>query len=79
MYTDDMRRAFRSIYPPKNFQVDIVDNDHFLSVVAREDVFMRLLDEEKRAAIEYMVNVKKALEINGAIVMLVREGGKEQL
>jgi hypothetical protein len=79
MYTDDMRRAFRSIYPPKNFQVDIVDNDHFLSVVAREDVFMKLLDEEKRAAIEYMVNVKKALEINGAIVMLVREGGKEQL
>jgi hypothetical protein len=79
MYTDDMRRAFRSIYPPKNFQVDIVDNDHFLSVVAREDVFMRLLDEEKRAAIEYMVNVKKALEMNGAIVMLVREGGKEQL
>jgi hypothetical protein len=78
MYTDDMRRAFRSIYPPKNFQVDIVDNDHFLSVVAREDVFMRLLDEEKRAAIEYMVNVKKALEMNGAIVMLVREGGKEQ-
>jgi hypothetical protein len=48
-------------------------------VVAREDVFMRLLDEEKRAAIEYMVNVKKALEMNGAIVMLVREGGKEQL
>ncbi len=79
MYTDDMRRAFRSIYPPKNFQVDIVDNDHFLSVVAREDVFMRLLDEEKRAAIEYMINVKKALEMNGAIVMLVREGGKEQL
>jgi len=79
MYTDDMRRAFRSIYPPKNFQVDIVDNDHFLSVVAREDVFMRLLDEEKRAAIEYMVNVQKALEMNGAIVMLVREGGKEQL
>jgi hypothetical protein len=77
MYTDDMRRAFRSIYPPNNFQVDIVDNDHFLSVVAREDVFMRLLDEEKRAAIEYMVNVKKALEMNGAIVMLVREGGKE--
>lgn len=79
MYTDDMRRAFRSVYPPKNFQVDIIDNDHFLSVVAREDVFMKLLDEEKRSAIEYMVNVKKALEMNGAIVMLVREGGKEQV
>lgn len=78
MYTDEMRRAFRSIHPPKRFHVDIVDNDHFLSVVAREDVFMKLFDDEKRSAIEYMVNVKKALEMNGAIVLLVREGGKEQ-
>jgi hypothetical protein len=79
MYTDEMRRAFRSITPPKNFGVDLIDNDNFISVVAREDVFMRLLDEEKRNAIEYMVRVKKALEDNGAIVLLVREGGKEQL
>ena len=77
MYTDDMRRAFRSITPPKNFYVDIFDNEHFLSVVAKEDVFMRLLDEEKRSAIEYMVKVKKALEDNGAIVLLTREGGKD--
>jgi hypothetical protein len=77
MYTDEMRRAFRSIDPPKGFSVDLVDNDHFLSVVAREDVFMRLLDEDKRSAIEYMVKVKKALEDNGAIVLLIREGGKE--
>jgi hypothetical protein len=39
---------------------------------------MSLLDEEKRAAVEYMIRVKKALEDNGAIVLLVREGGKEQ-
>lgn len=77
MYTDEMRRAFRSIDPPKNFSVDLVDNDHFISVVARENTFMRLLDEDKRSAIEYMVKVKKALEDAGAIVLLVREGGKE--
>lgn len=77
MYTDDMRRAFRSITPPKNFYVSIFDNEHFLSVVAKEDVFMRLLDEEKRHAIEYMVKVKKALEDNGAIVLLTREGGRD--
>ncbi len=76
MYTDDMRRAFRSITPPKNFYVELVDSEHFISVVAKEDVFMRLLDEEKRSAIEYMVRVKKALEDNGAIVLIVREGGK---
>jgi hypothetical protein len=33
--------------------------------------------EMKREAIEYMIRVKKALEDNGAIVLLVREGGKE--
>jgi hypothetical protein len=38
---------------------------------------MSLLDEDKRRAVEYMAKVKKALEDNGAIVLLVREGGKE--
>jgi hypothetical protein len=33
--------------------------------------------EKKKQAIEYMIRVKKALEDNGAIVLLVREGGKE--
>ena len=78
MYTDEMKRAFHSITPPKNFGVQLIDHDHFITVKAKEDVFMRLLDEEKRSAIEYMIHVKKALEDNGAIVLLVREGGEEQ-
>jgi hypothetical protein len=77
MYTDDMKRAFRSITPPKNFGVSLEDGGNFIVVRAKEDVFMRLLDEEKRSAIEYMARVKAALEANGAIVLLVREGGKE--
>lgn len=77
MYTDAMKRAFHSITPPPGFGVQIVDNEYFLSVKAKEEVFMRLLDEDKRRAVEYMVLVKKALEDNGAIVMLVREGGEE--
>ncbi len=77
MYTDAMRRAFHSIVPPKNFSLQIIDHDNFLTVKASEKQFMRLLDEEKRAAVEYMVRVKKALEDNGAIVLLVREGGAE--
>lgn len=77
-YTDAMARAFRSLTPPKNFGVQIIDNEHFLSVKAKEDVFMRLNYEEKLAAVEYMIRVKKALEDNGAIVLLVREGGEEQ-
>lgn len=76
-YTDNMKRAFRSIEPPKRFWVQIEDNDHFLVVRAKEDVFMRLLDEEKRQAIEYLAKIKMALEDQGATVLLVREGGKE--
>lgn len=77
MYTDSMRRAFRSLQAPKNFSIDLIDNEHFLTIRAKEDIFMKLNSEEKMAAVEYMVRVKKALEDNGAIVLLVREGGKE--
>ena len=78
MYTDAMRRAFRSLNAPKNFSLTIIDNDNFLTVTAKEKDFMSLETVEmKREAIEYMIRVKKALEDNGAIVLLVREGGKE--
>jgi hypothetical protein len=75
-YTDQMARAFHSITPPRNFALQIIDHDHFLSVKADEKQFMRLLDREKREAVEYMVRVKKALEENGAIVLLVREAAE---
>ena len=78
MYTDEMKRAFRSLNPPKNFSLQIVDNDNFLTVKAKEKDFMSLETVEmKKQAIEYMIRVKKALEDNGAIVLLVREGGIE--
>jgi hypothetical protein len=78
MYTDAMRRAFRSLEAPNNFSLQIIDNEHFLTVKAKEKDFMSLETVEmKRQAIEYMIRVKKALEDNGAIVLLVREGGKE--
>lgn len=81
MYTDSMRKAVRSLdhFAPKGFGLTIVDNEHFLSVRAAEKDFMSLPDFEKRRAVEYMVRVKKALEDNGAIVLLVREGGKEDV
>jgi hypothetical protein len=79
MYTDSMRKAFRSLdhFAPKGFILELVDNDSFITVRASEKSFMSLLDEDKRRAVEYMIRVKKALEDNGAIVLLVREGGKE--
>lgn len=74
MYTDDMARAFRSLdhFAPKGFSLQIIDHDHFLTVKADEKVFMSFTDEDKRRAVEYMVRTKKALEDNGAIVLLVR-------
>ena len=77
MYTDDMRRAFKSLdhFCPKGFKVTLIDNNNFITVRASEKDFMSLLDRDKRLAVEYMVRVKKALEDNGAIVLLTREGG----
>jgi hypothetical protein len=78
MYTDAMRMAFRSLdhYRPKSFAVSIEDNENFLVIRASEPSFMPLLNEEKRQAIEYMIRLKKAFEENGAVVLIVREGGK---
>lgn len=79
MYTDAMARAFRSLdhFAPKGFGVQLIDNEHFITVKAKEEVFMRLDDEGKRGAVEYLIRVKRALEDNGAIVLIVREGGEE--
>jgi hypothetical protein len=80
MYTNSMKTAFRSLdhYRPKSFNITILDNDNFLTVRASEPDFMRLSGEDKVRAVQYMIRVKKALEDNGAIVLLVREGGKEK-
>ena len=78
MYTEDMARAFRSLdhHCPKGFILQVIDHDNFLTVKANEKQFDRLVDFDKRRAVQYMVLVKKALEENGAIVLLVREGAK---
>lgn len=81
MYNVLMKRAVHSLsgYCPKNFFLDIIDETHFLTVRAHEDVFMSLPDVETKAqAVDYMIRIKKALEDNGAIVMLTREGGKDE-
>lgn len=72
-----MQRAFHSITPPPNFGVQVFEHNvegmFFLEIVADEQKFVRLLDEEKRAAVEYIVRVKNALEHNGAIVQVTRK------
>lgn len=73
MYTDDMKRAFHSVLPPKNFKgVELLDNDNFITVRLDEKNFYSLTYEEKVEAIVYVTKVKKALEDAGAIVLVVR-------
>jgi hypothetical protein len=76
-----MQRAFRSLdgFCPKGFALKVMDNDNFLTLAADEASFMKLNNDDRRKAVEYMVRSKKALEDNGAIVLLIREGGKEEL
>jgi hypothetical protein len=72
-----MKRAFHSITPPPNFEVQLFEHNvegmFFIEIVADEKKFIKLLDEEKRGAVEYMVRVKDALERNGAIVQVTRK------
>lgn len=72
-YTDMMKRAFHSIEAPRGFYVDVIDNEHFITVRIDEYVFMRLNHYEKIEALQYVIKVKDALEQNGAIVLVTRD------
>lgn len=76
MYTEDMRRAFHAVIPPKGFGVQIIDNEHFLTMKLDEMQFMRMGHDDKITALQYVVQLKKALEMEGAIVLVTREALK---
>jgi hypothetical protein len=73
MYTNEMRRAFHSVIPPKGFKVQIIDNEHFLTIKLNERQFASMVHDEKIESLKYVVQIKKALEMNGAIVLVTRE------
>jgi hypothetical protein len=73
MYTDSMRRAAHSIQAPKNFGIQIIDNDTFLTIKLDERSFINMTHDEKIEAIKYVSLVKKALEMEGAIVLVTRK------
>lgn len=76
MYTDAMRRAFHSVKAPKGFAVDLIDNEHFLTIKLDERHFAGLPHDDKIAALQYTLQLKKALEMEGAIVLVTREALK---
>jgi hypothetical protein len=77
MYTDSMRRVVHNIKPPKGFGVNIIDNEHFLTIKLDEKEFAKMFHDEKIKALQYVVNLKNALEQNGAIVLVTREAIQE--
>ena len=76
MYTNEMRRALHSIVPPKGFGVEIIDNEHFLTVKLDEKKFLHMGHDDKISALQYVVKLKKGLEQCGAIVLVTREAIK---
>lgn len=76
MYTHEMRKAFHSVIAPKEFKIEIIDNDHFLTIKLDENQFKKMVHDEKIEAFKYVVQIKKALEMNGAIVLVTREAVK---
>jgi hypothetical protein len=76
MYTDSMRKAFHSIHPPKGFKIQIIDNDVFLTIKLDERHFITMGHDQKMQALQYVIQVKKALEMNGAVVLVTREAIK---
>ena len=55
------------------FGIEIIDNEHVLTVKLDEYKFIKMLHDEKIEALKYVVQVKKALEMNGAVVLVTRD------
>ena len=74
VYTDAMKKAFHSITPPAGFAgIELLDNNNFITIRLNEKLFANLDEFAKREAIQYVFLVKKALEDNGAVVLVVRK------
>jgi hypothetical protein len=71
-----MRRAFHAVTPPKGFSVELIDNEHFLTIKLNEHIFARMAHDDKIEALQYVLNLKKALELEGAIILVTREALK---
>ena len=76
MYSAYMRKVVHSILPPKNFGIQIIDNDHFLTIKLDEKKFLHMGHDDKISALQYVIKLKKALEECGAVVLVTREAIK---
>ncbi len=68
MYTDQMKRVVRTFKVPKEFKIDILDYDAFLTIQFYESQWRHYNDSERFQCIQYLQKVKGALEKLGARV-----------
>lgn len=68
-----MATAFKSIVPPENFKVVILENNDFLTILIDPEDIEALTDEQVEPAVKYINDVKKTLENEGAVVFVVRD------
>lgn len=70
MYTINMKKAVHSIPVPKQFKIDILDYDTFLTIQFYESQWRHYNESERLQCIQYLNKVKKVLENLGARVAL---------
>ena len=70
MYTSLMKKAVHSFKVPKDFKIDILDYDTFLTIQFYESQWKHYTDTERFQCIQYLNKVKGALENLGAKVAL---------
>jgi len=70
MYNQVMKNAVRTIKVPKDFKIDILDYNTFLTIQFYESQWRHYTDTERFLCIQYLNKVKKTLESLGARVAL---------
>ena len=70
MYTEQMKKAVRTFKIPKEFKIDILDYKDFLTIQFYESQWRHYNDSERFQCIQYLQQVKGALEKLGARVSL---------
>jgi hypothetical protein len=65
-----MKKTVRSFKVPKDFKIDILDYDTFLTIQFYESQWKHYTDTERFQCIQYLNKVKGALESLGAKVAL---------
>jgi hypothetical protein len=70
MYTGLMKKAVKTIPIPKDFKIDILDYNTFLTIQFYESQWKHYSETERFLCIQYLNKVKKTLENLGARVAL---------